>query len=219
MTAPKAKVLLVDDHAMIRAGLCRMLQEQEGIAVVGEAADGQSALDQIRAHSPQVVVMDVHLGHEHGIAAVRRILAEFPDVRIVVLSVDSSLPVVTEALQAGVLAYVIKDNEPAELLRAIEAVMDRRTYFCQEAATVVMGDYMKTLANKTFSSARPVFTDRQRRLLELVAAGRRNKEIAEVLGIGLKAAETGRLRLMKKLGCSSASELTRYAIREGILPP
>jgi two-component system, NarL family, response regulator NreC len=219
MTATNATVLLVDDHAMMRAGLRRLLQEQEGIAVVGEADSGPSAFDQVRALGPQVVVMDVHLAAENGNATARRILAEFPNVRIVVLSADSSPPVITEALQAGVSAYVTKENDPAELVYAIQAVMDRRTYFCREASAVVMGDYMKTLAGKTFSSAKPVLTDRQRRLLELVAGGKRNKEIAEVLGMGVKAAETSRLRLMKKLGCTSVSELTRYAIREGLIVP
>lgn len=217
MTKIHAKVFIVVDHAMMREGLRRILQEQDGITVVGEAANSQLALDQIRALSPQVVVMDMHL--EHGTAVARRVLEEFPDVRIVVLSADSSLPVVTKALQAGVSAYVITKNDPAELVHAIQAVMNRRTYFCQEVAAVVIGDYMKILANETFSPAKPVLTDRQRRLLELVAGGKRNKEIAELLGIGVKSAETSRLRLMKKLGCSGASELTRYAIREGIMSP
>jgi DNA-binding NarL/FixJ family response regulator len=217
MNLNEVRILLVDDHAIMREGLRQVLREQEHLTVVGEACNGQSALDQVRALSPDVVVLDLHLGGENGIEVSRRILADFPAVKIVVLSADSNLALVTEALQAGVSAYVVKDNASDELIRAIRSVMDQRTYLCPEVASVVVANYMKALADKTIPASKPLLSDRERQLLKLVAGGKRNKEIAETLGVGLKSVETYRSRLMKKLGCASPSELTRYAIREGIV--
>jgi len=216
MNSKEIRILLVDDHAMLRHGLRKLIGEQEGLMVVGEAASSQAALEQIRALSPQVVIMDIHLAAENGIEVSGRILAEFPTLKIVVLSADSDLAIVTEALQVGVSGYVTKVSGPAELIRAIEAVMDHRIYLSQEVSSVLVRDYMKTLGGKTIPASKPILTDRERHLLKLVAEGARNKEIAEALNVGVKSVETYRSRLMKKLGCASANELTRYALREGI---
>jgi DNA-binding NarL/FixJ family response regulator len=216
MNPKEIKILLVDDHAMLRHGLGRLIGEQRGLLVVGEAASGQTALEQVRALSPHVVVMDIHLGAENGIEVSRRILAEFPAVKIVVLSADSDLAVVTKALQVGVSAYVSKESGSPELIRAIQAVMDHRIHLSPEVSSVLVRDYMKALGQKTIPASKPILTDRERRLLKLVAEGARNKAIAEALNVGVKSVETYRSRLMRKLGCASANELTRYALREGI---
>jgi DNA-binding NarL/FixJ family response regulator len=217
MNIKEVKTLLVDDHAMMRKGLCGLIHERDGVLVVGEAATGPEALQLTRSLAPDVVVMDILLDGENGIELSRQILAEFPSIKIVALSSESHLKLVHEALQAGISAYVIKSSAPEELLRAIATVMDHRIYLCPEVASDVVNDYMNVLGMATIP-AKPKLTDRERQTLKLVAEGKRNKEIAEALKVGVKSVETFRSRLMKKLGCASANELTRYAIREGIVP-
>jgi DNA-binding NarL/FixJ family response regulator len=215
----QARILIVDDHRIVCEGLCRMLQEQPDMAVIGVAANARSAMDQIRARSPDVVIMDMYLGEEYGIQVSQQILAEFPGIRIVVLSVESNQTVVIEALQAGVLGYVTKADDTSELVRAIRSVMDGRTYLCPELASSIVAAYMKAVADQTIPSSNPELATGELNLLKLIAEGKRNKEIARVLDAGTKTVATRRLRLMKKLGCSSSSELTRYAIREGLMKP
>lgn len=209
------KILLVDNHQMVRQGLRLLIKEQPNMTVVGEASDRKSALEQVRSLSPDLVLMDVHLEGESGIEISRSLLAEFPSLKIIALSGDPDLAVVHDALQAGVSGYITKENSHEELVRAIRTVLDHRLYLSPEVASVVVVDYMKIL-NEPAGLSKPVLTDRERQLLKLVAEGKRNKEIAEVLAVGVKSVETYRSRLMKKLNCASAADLTRYAIREGI---
>lgn len=215
MSAQKTKILLVDDHRMMREGVRRMLAEQSGLTVVGEAASRPAALEQVRALSPDVVLMDVHLPGADGIEVSARILAEFPSVKVVALSADTNLATVHRALQAGVSAYITKTGPPEELLRAIREVVDHRVYLCPDVASLVVQDYLRLVVDKS-APVKATLSDRERHLLKLVAEGKRNKEIAEALQIGVKSVETYRSRLMHKLNCGSAAELTRYAIREGI---
>lgn len=215
MDATELKILLVDDHQMMREGVRRVLAEQPGFRVVAEAATGQTALDLMRAAAPDVVIMDLHLPGEDGIAITARIRSEFPGVRIVVLSADTDLATVQRALQIGVSGYIAKNGPPEELVRAIREAADQRVYLCREVASVVVQDYMKLVINRS-APLKPALSERERALLTLVAEGKRNKEIAEMLQIGVKSVETYRSRLMRKLNCASTAELTRYAIREGI---
>ena len=201
---------------MVSQGLRRLVEEVEGMKVVGDASDSQGAFALARTERPDVVVMDIHLAGENGVEVSRRLLAEFPSLKVVVLSGDWHLDLVREALQAGVSAYVIKGQPPAELVRAIRTVLDHRMYLCPEVAALVASDYLKTLGEKSVPASKPLLTHRERLLLKLVAEGKRNKEIAEALSVGVNSVETYRARLMKKLGCASANELTRYALREGI---
>ena len=213
------RILVVDDHGMMRKGLRSLLSEPDGLTVVGEASDGASALEQVRALAPQVVIMDIHLPDQDGVTISRQILTEFPSIKIIVLSGDSSLSLVQEALEAGVAGYVLKENLPEELGRAIRAVVDQHLYLCLEVSSVVARDYVKLLSEKTLLASKSRLTDRERQLLRLVAEGKRNKEIAAVLEVGNKSVEIYRSRLMKKLGCKTAIELARYAIREGLVAP
>lgn len=163
--------------------------------------------------------MDIHLPGENGIAISRRILVEYPAVKIIALSSDSRLALINEALQAGLSAFVRKESNSEEMVRAIRSVLDNRVYLCPDVASMVVADYMNTIGEKTVSESKPTLTDRESLLLKLVAEGRRNKEIAEALDVEVKSVETFRSRLMKKLGCASSNELTRYAIREGYITP
>lgn len=215
MSQNGVRILLVDDHEMMRKGLLLLLQSQPDVSVVGEASSAPDALAQVRAQQPGLVIMDVHLPDTDGIETSRQILAEFPATKIVALSADPDLALVNAALQAGVAAYLTKDCGPDELLKAIRAALENRIYLSPDVASVVVHDYMRTVIHKS-SSDRPRLSDREQQLLKLVAEGKRNKEIATVLNVGVKSVETYRSRLMKKLGCSSTVELTRYALREGI---
>jgi len=210
------KILLVDDHQIMRQGLRLLVQREEDLIVVGEAASGQSAMEQVRALRPNVLILDIHLPDIHGIELARQLLVEFPDLKIVALSSDAELQVIKEAFRAGIAGYVTKTCATDELVRAIRVVLDQRKYLCPDAATVMMPDYMQS-TSPVADAGKPALTERERLVLKLVAEGKRSKEIAEALSVGAKSVETYRSRLMKKLNCDSAADLTRYAIREGIV--
>ncbi len=217
MNTQAIKILLVDDHAIVREGLRSLIGKMPGLSVMGEASRGHAALELVRAQQPDLVIMDIHLPDENGLATSRKILAEFPSVKIIVLSADSSMPIVVEALEAGIRGYLMKEKAPQDLQRAIEAVLDQQTYLCPELASLVVKDYLKHVAATTIPSSKPDLTDRELEILKLVAAGKRSKEIAETLQLSVKTVENHRARLLKKLHCSSTGELIRFACREGIV--
>jgi DNA-binding NarL/FixJ family response regulator len=211
--------MIVDDHAIMREGLRRMLGDQEDMVVVGSAGNGRLAMKQIGTLAPDVVVMDMYLGEERGIDIARQILVQLPQTKIVMLSVEMNQAIVTEALQAGVSAYVAKTNTTDELVRAIHTVMDGRIYLCPELASPIVDAYMKTVSGLTVTPSKPTLSPAESDLLKLIVSGKRNKEIAEALGVCINTAGTRRARLMRKLNCSTVSELTRFAVREGIVQP
>lgn len=215
MTAPEIKILLVDDHRLLREGLRTLLRQQPGLHVVGEAAESRFAVEQVRTMQPDVVVMDVHLPGENGIEISARLRAECPQLKVVILSSDTELATIKKALQAGVTGYLTKNDPPEEVVRAIHQVMDHRIHLSPEISGLVAQDYAKTLIPQP-PEDKPTLSDRERHLLRLVAEGKRNKEIADALQVTTKSVETYRSRLMHKLNCNSAAELTRYALRAGI---
>lgn len=218
MNTTEIKILLVDDHRMMREGVRRVLNEQSHLRVLGEANSHAQACELIRASLPDVVVMDIHLPGENGIEISAAILREFPRIKIVILSADADLATVQHALSVGVSGYVTKNDPPENIVRAIQDAMDHRVYLCPAVATLVVQDYLKLKVNRP-APTQPELTERERVLLRLVAEGKRNKEIADALQVAAKSVETYRSRLMHKLACGSAAELTRYAIRQGIVTP
>lgn len=218
MNNAEIKILLVDDHRMMREGVRRVLNEQPDLRVLGEANSYAQAREQMLASLSDVVVMDIHLPGENGIEISADILREFPKTKIVILSADADLATVQHALSVGISGYVTKNDPPEDVVRAIRDAMDHRVYLCPAVATIVVQDYMKLTVNRP--PPEPLeLTDREQLLLRLVSEGKRNKEIAEALQVGAKSVETYRSRLMHKLHCGSAAELTRYAIRQGIVAP
>jgi DNA-binding NarL/FixJ family response regulator len=215
MNHSEIKILLVDDHRLMREGIRAMLLNHSTLRVVGEADSRLSALEQVRAIQPDVVVMDIHLPGENGIEISTQILTEFPRTKIIILSGDIELPSIQKALQIGVTGYLSKNDPPEEIVRAIQDVMDQRVYLCRDVAAIVAQDYVKTVVNQT-TPGKPVLSERELLLLRLIAEGKRNKEIADTLQVTAKSVETYRSRLMHKLNCNSTAELTRYALREGI---
>lgn len=215
MSSSEVKILLVDDHQMMRAGLRRLLAEQADLKIVGEMTGGAEVCERVRHIQPHVVIMDVHMPEKNGIDIAASLLRTNPDIRIIMLSADAELLTIRNALQTGVSGYVTKNSPPSEIVQAIRAAMDNRVHLCPEVAAVVVQDYMNVVIDG--KPGKPSLSGRERTLLEMVAQGKRNKEIALAMQIGVKSVETYRSRLMRKLGCSSPAELTRYAIKEGLI--
>jgi DNA-binding NarL/FixJ family response regulator len=209
------RLLLVDDHPLLLRGLCQAVAQQPNLILVGEASTGAMALKLAQELTPDLVVMDLHLPDMNGIEATRQILRAQPAIKIVIFSSDTARPMVDAALQAGVCGYLSKSSALEELMRAMALVMEGKLYLSPDVSAGILADYKKTLVDGPEPS-KPILSERERQLLRLVAAGRRNKEIADQMAISAKSVETYRSRLMKKLGCSGSAELVRYAIREGI---
>jgi DNA-binding NarL/FixJ family response regulator len=213
------KILLVDDHRLFREGL-RMLiaHDLPSAVIVGEVGTAAAALSSAQDSRPDLIIMDIHLPDGNGIDVSRQILAEVPEARIIIVSAETNLWFVKDALRAGISGYLLKSNASEELSQAIHAVLDGRLHLSKEASLVALQDYKETLRAMD-APLRPRLSGRELQVLRFIAEGRRTKEIAEQLQVGVKTAETYRQRLIKKLRCDSTAELVRYAIREGIVPP
>ncbi len=207
------KILLADDHQIMREGLVALLERESGLKVVGQAPDGRTAVRQARELKPDVVVMDVSMPDLNGIDATRQILEENRQVKVIALSMHADRRFVKGMLQAGAAAYLLKHSASQELIKAINLVMTNRVYLSPEVAGVVVEDYK---APATDTSVFGVLTPREREVLQLFAEGKSPREIAEALHLGLKTVEAYRRQIMEKLGFSSFAELVKYAVREGL---
>ncbi len=217
------RVLLVDDHLLVRAGLRTLLEQMPGTEVVGEASNGREALDLIKAAPPDVVLMDITMSEMNGLVATAQITHDFPKVRILMLSMHATKEYVTQALQAGASGYLLKDAAPTELELAIRSVMRGEKYLSPAVSTHVIADYLQrttgSTANRvdtTISSTTPL-TLRQREILQLIAEGNTTKEIAAKLTLSVKTVETHRTQLMERLDIHDIAGLVRYAIRIGLV--
>jgi len=206
------KILLVDDHRIVRQGLKLILEGDATFEVVGEAGDAAEAIAKADELNPDIVVMDIHLAGTDGLEASRHILLAHPATKIVVLSAETAPETVNRALEAGVSGYVLKEAAGEELIRAIQTVLTGRFYLCPAITTALIR--AQTFGAPPTSGA--ALSDRERELIRFIAGGLRNKEIAEKLGLSIKSVEANRSRLMTKISCTSVAELVRYAVREGI---
>jgi DNA-binding NarL/FixJ family response regulator len=211
------RVLLADDHDLFRAGICSLLERVSGVEVVGEAGTGQEALRLIRAHPPDVVLMDIMMPDLNGLDATARVAAKFPSVRVIILSMNAAEEYVLQALRAGAAGYLLKNCSPAELELAIKAVGRGETFLSPGVSRHVIAGYTERVAGKTASLER--LTPRQREVLQLVAEGNRTKEIAKKLDISVKTVEMHRTQLMATLDIHDIAGLVRYAIRSGLISP
>ncbi len=209
------RILIVDDHGIVREGLKSLLQNQPDMEVVGEGQDGQVAVELAEQLSPDMVIMDMSMPNLNGIEATRLILQHRPNTRVIILSMHSDRHIVKETLEAGASAYVLKSNLFDEMLRALETVAEGGRYLSPRITDVVVDDYVsKSTENE--SAKTPKLTSRERQIVQLVAEGNTIKEIARILHISPKTADSNRRQIMNKLGFSSVAELTKYAIREGL---
>lgn len=209
------RILLADDHQILRHGLRVLLEKESGIEVVGEAEDGRRAVDLARTLKPDIIIMDLQMPILNGIEATRQILARTPHCKVIFLSMSSDPIVVRQAIQAGARAFVLKDCAFDELIKAIGSVKQGEQYLSQKIVGVVLTDYMKQLHGSN-DLAPSVLTSREVEVLQLLAEGKTSKEIAAVLGVSVKTVDTHRQNLMAKLDLHSIAELTKFAIKEGI---
>jgi DNA-binding NarL/FixJ family response regulator len=211
----KIRILVADDHRIMRQGLKHLLETQQDMEVVGEAEDGNITLQLAKELHPDVIVMDVKMPEVSGIDASRQVHSEFPSIKIVGLSMYGDLRFVNNMLQAGANGYLLKDCAFEELARAIRQVMADKTYFSPEVAEIIVKDYVSH-ANGSRPPSSSGLTSREHEILQLLSEGKRHREIADLLRISVKTVDTHRLQIMRKLGFKSAVELTKYAIREGL---
>jgi len=209
------KVLLVDDHAIIREGLRSLLEKQPEMEVIADTDDGRKAIELVRELLPDIVIMDITMPGLNGIEATRQITAEFPDVKVIALSIHSKRRFVADMLSAGATGYILKECLFDELVQAIKAVAAGGRYLSPRITDVVVSDYVKRLSATAYSPFEALKT-REREVLQLVAEGKSTKQIALGLHVSTKTIEANRRQIMEKLNIHSVAELTKYAVREGL---
>jgi DNA-binding NarL/FixJ family response regulator len=208
-------ILIADDYAIVRRGLHALLEAQPDWQVVGEAHNGREALSMATQLRPDVVIMDVSMPELNGLDAARLILKAVPDTKIMVLTGHHTDEMIERALQAGVRGYVLKSDAEADLVSAVKALMQGRTFFTPKASEVLVD----RLRREREESVQPALTTREAEIVQLLAEGKSNKEVANVLGISSRTVENHRAQIMQRLGLRSFSDLIRYAIRTGIIEP
>jgi len=211
----KTRILLADDHELMRVGLRTVLEREAGIEVVAEAADGRAAVELAKQLKPDIVVIDISMPELSGIEATRQIVHQLPRSKVIVLSLHNERHLIEQMFAAGASAYLLKNSAAVELSLAVHAVLHGETYLSPEVAQMVLGDFMRR-SHEAHQTTFVNLTPREREVLQLVAEGKSNKEIALRLDISAKTVDTHRQQLMEKLGIRSVAELTKYAIREGL---
>lgn len=211
------RVVLADDHSVVRAGIRAMLEGIEGIEILGEASNGREALALVEQHQPHLLLTDIGMPEMNGLEVTARLTKEMLDVRVIILSMHATEEYVWQALRAGAAGYLLKDTNTDELGLAIREVSAGKSYLTSAVSQQVVENYMHRLGNE--SSALDILTPRQREILQLIAEGKSTKEIARVLSISAKTVETHRALLMDRLKIHDIPGLVRYAMRMGMVPP
>ena len=209
------RIILADDHNIVREGLRSLIEKELGMDVIGEADNGRSAVKLVGNLMPDLVIMDVSMPDLNGIEATRQISSDYPQVKVLALSMHSDKRFVAGILQAGASGYLLKDCAIEEMVRAIRAIMDGGIYLSPAVAGPVVQDLFRKLPSEAYT-AMAVLTKREREVLQLVAEGLATKKIAERLNVSVKTVETHRRQVMEKLNIHSVAALTKYAIREGL---
>lgn len=211
------RILLADDHNVMRRGLRLLLESQPDFTVVAEAADGRQAVEQADATSPDVVVLDIAMPNLSGIEAAQRIIFQRPNTAIVFLSMHSDEGYVLRALKAGAKGYLLKDSVEGDLIEAITTVHQGKTFFSREIGRMLVEDYIREIRTRGIEDSYELLTSREREILQLLAEGKSNKEIAGVLNLSSHTVETHRRNLQDKLNLHSFAELILYAVRKRII--
>ncbi|HLJ44728.1 MAG TPA: response regulator transcription factor [Bryobacteraceae bacterium] len=211
------RILLADDHNVMRDGLRLLLERQTDLAVVAEASDGREAVRLCEEHKPDVVIMDVAMPNLNGIEATRRITAGNPATAVVILSMHHDESYVLRSLKAGARAYLLKDSAKADLIAAIRAVSEGKSFFSPKVSRILQDDYFRQFEERGVEDSYDLLTEREREILQLVAEGRTNKEIADLLNLSVYTVDTHRTHILQKLDLHSVPEVILYAVRKGII--
>jgi len=211
------RILLADDHTVVRKGLRLLLESQPGLTVIADASDGRETVALAEQHQPDVVVMDVAMPILNGIEAARQISGKHPHIAIVFLSMHSDEGYVLKALKAGARAYLLKDSAEYDLIAAIKAVNEGKAFFSPAISKMLVEDYMRQMRERDVEDSYELLTTREREILQLLAEGKNNKDVANLLGLSLYTVETHRGNIFQKLNLHSSAELILYAIRKGVI--
>jgi len=216
-TMKTIRVLLADDHKLIRAGLVLVVQQQPHLQVVGEADDGRQAVEMVNSLKPDVAVMDIGMPNLNGIEAAQQITQSHPQTAVVMLSMHADEGYVLRALKAGARAYLLKDSATSDLVQAIRAVVEGKSFFSPAVSKVLLQDYMRKMRRTGAEDSYDLLSPREREVLQLVAEGKSNKEVANLLNLSVYTVETHRAKIMQKLNLKGVPELILYAVRKGII--
>jgi two-component system response regulator NreC len=211
------RIVLADDHTIIRSGLRLLLERQPDFKVVAEAEDGRQAVQLVAKHHPDVVVLDIGMPQLNGIEATRQIVAQESHPNVVILSMHSDESYVLRALKAGARAYILKNAAEADLIRAVQAVSEGKSFFSPVISKMLLEDYVRQVREKEVEDTYDLLTPREREILQLIAESKTNKEIAIILGLSPHTVETHRGNILEKLNLHSVPELILYAVRKGII--
>jgi DNA-binding NarL/FixJ family response regulator len=215
---PMLRIFIADDHEVVRKGLCVLLQGEAGWEICGEASDGRTAVERVRELKPDVAILDIGMPDLNGLEATRQIIKEDPRARVLILTLHDSDQVVREVLAAGARGFLLKSDAARDLVVAVDALRRDKTYFTSKVAAMVLDGYLKGGSpTAAFSLGRDRLTPREREVVQLLAEGKSTKEVAVVLGLSVKTAETHRSNIMRKLQLHSVSDLVLYAVRNNIV--
>ena len=213
----RVRILLADDHTIVRQGLRKVLEERPEWEVVAEAGDGREAVLLAEQHRPDVAIVDVAMPLLNGIETTRQITKRVPNTRVLVLSMHADEAYVTQILQAGATGYLLKDSADVDLVKAVEEAVSGRSFFSPAIARVMLDDYRRQLTDKGVSDRYEILSEREREIFQLIAEAKANKEIAALLNVSTSTVETHRAHIMEKLDLHSAAEIVLYAVRRGVI--
>jgi len=211
------RILLADDHGIVRRGMRSLLDTEPGVEVVGEASNGREALKLIETLKPDMAILDVAMPMLNGIEVTAQAMKAFPELKVIILSMYADESYVVRALTAGARAYLLKEATEEDLLPAVRAVRNGRSFFSPAISSILLADYVRHLKQRGLEDSYDILSDREKEVLQLLAEGRSNKEAAGVLNLSLSTVETHRLKLMQKLGLHNTAEIVLYAVRKGII--
>jgi two-component system, NarL family, response regulator NreC len=211
------RILLADDHTIVRQGLRRILEENPRIQVIGEASDGRQAVQLTLEMKPDAVVMDLAMPQLNGMEAIRQITKRLPTAKVLVLSMYSDEGYVVQALEAGAKGYLLKDSADTDLMQAVLAVTKGKSFFSPPISKILLDEYVRQLQEKRLSDRYELLTEREREILQLIAEGKTSREVGELLNVSASTVDTHRAHIMEKLDLHNPYEVVLYAVRKGLI--